>query len=88
MITLLRALVSKPRIILFDNADMSLDQVSYQRLYRVLASIKHQSTLVIVANDQNFRSLADRHYTLAGGRLLPQARPGHPNIAVIEGDAS
>lgn len=88
MITLLRALISKPRILLFDNADISLDQVSYQRLYRVLASIKHQSALVIVANDKNFRSLADRHYTLTGGKLILQARPGRSKIGVIEGDLS
>lgn len=85
LITLLRALVSKPRIILFDNADMCLDQVSYQRLYRILASIKQQSALVIVANDQNFRSLADQHFTLAGGKLIAPAGAGSPHLAVIEG---
>jgi ATP-binding cassette, subfamily C, bacterial LapB len=88
IITLLRALVSKPRIILFDNADMCLDQVSYQRLYRILASIKPQSALVIVANDQNFRSLADHHYTLVGGTLVSQSRAGNAQLSIIDGGAT
>ena len=88
IITLLRALVSKPRIILFDNADMCLDQVSYQRLYRILASIKPQSALVIVANDQNFRSLADHHYTLVGGTLVSQGRAGNAQLSIIDGGAT
>lgn len=91
MITLLRALVSKPRIVLFDNADMSLDRVSYQRLYRILAAIKPHVALVIVANDQNFISLADRHYRLDGGRLKEDDRGSRGidrQFTVIEGGAS
>jgi hypothetical protein len=65
---------------------MCLDQTSYQRLYRVLAAIKPHAGLVIVANDQNFRSLADQHFTLAGGTLVPQSRDGS-HLTLIDGGA-
>jgi ATP-binding cassette, subfamily C, bacterial LapB len=74
LIAILRVLVNKPRIILFDNADMYLDQVSYQRLYRALATIKRHTTLVIVSNDQNFLSLADRDFLLRNGSLSEKRR--------------
>ncbi len=87
MITLLRALVCKPRIILFDNADLSLDRTSYQRLYRILAAIKPHVALVVVANDQNFISLAERHYDLIDGRLVEKKRTASGPLDVVAGGA-
>ena len=57
---MVRALASKPRLILFDNADRGLDSEGYALVYNLLARLKGKVTLVLVSEDKNIQSLADR----------------------------
>lgn len=68
-ISIARALAAKPRLILFDNADRSLDREGYAMIYRLLARIKGKASLVLVSDDYNIRALADRICLLEGGAL-------------------
>lgn len=64
-----RALVGEPSLVLFDEANLSLDSDNNRRLYALLAGMKGRVTLVMATGDPEFLALADRKLTLAGGRL-------------------
>lgn len=69
-LAILRAIVTKPRLFLFDNADRALDIEGYTQVYRLLGRLKRRTTMIIVSDDKNLCSLADRHYALEGGKLI------------------
>lgn len=68
-ISIVRALVPKPRLILFDNADRSLDREGYEMIYSLLARLKGKATMVLISDDENIRALAERHYALEAGHI-------------------
>lgn len=63
-IALLRALVLRPRVILFDNADRGLDRDAYARLVKFFASIRQSATIILATDDANLAALADATYKL------------------------
>lgn len=63
-ITIARVLASKPKVILFDNADRALDKEGYNQVYRLLARLKGKVTMIIVTNDRNIMGLAQHEYVL------------------------
>lgn len=69
-ITMARSLATKPRLILFDQADRSLDHAGYNIIYRLLAQLKGKATVLMISDDENIRSLADRVVTLDTGTVL------------------
>jgi ATP-binding cassette, subfamily C, bacterial LapB len=77
-IAIARVLATKPRIVLFDEADRNLDRDGYILLYRLLGQLRRKTALILVSNDLNLRQLAARHYVLRDGRLEAAAsdRPG------------
>ncbi len=77
MIAIVRALVHEPSVILFDEANISLDLESDRRLLAYLAARKGRSTIIMVTHRPSMLALADQVYTLAGGRL----RPGRMDLA-------
>lgn len=74
MTSLLRVLSSKPRIILFDDADNGVDTSYYNRLFSLLGKIKPNVAMLIVSRDMNIRQLADRRFILSEGRLTETDR--------------
>ena len=76
-ISIARALLHKPRLILFDNADQGMDQESYIRIFDMLARLKGKAMMVLVSEDRNILSLADRIYHFQRGQLtaVVQASP-------------
>ena len=66
---MVRVLATKPRIILFDNADRSLDKEGYSMIYSLLARLKGKATMILVSDDLNIKALAGRHYHLENGLL-------------------
>ena len=68
-IAIVRVLATKPRIILFDNADRSLDKDGYAMIYTLLARLKSKTALIMVSDDENISGLATRHYLLENGSL-------------------
>lgn len=68
-ISIIRVLATRPRILLFDNADRGLDLDGYNVIYDLLARLHSKTSMVIVSDDRNLREVADRHFLLAGGQL-------------------
>lgn len=66
---IVRALVKKPKVILFDEANMNLDLVSDDLLMEVLKSLKEIATLVIVSHRPSTLKLASKLYELKDGSL-------------------
>jgi ATP-binding cassette subfamily C protein LapB len=78
-IALARVLASKPRVLLFDNADRNLDREGYRQVYRLLGRLREKTALVLVTDDRNLARLADRHYLLTPEGLHP-VRDFHENV--------
>lgn len=74
-----RILATKPRIILYDNADRALDKEGYNYIFRLLARIKGKATLILVSEDHNVLRLADTHYHLNNGILSQSHNHGISN---------
>ncbi len=69
-IGIVRALATKPRLILFDNADRSLDAGGYAMVYKLLARLQGSVSMILVSEDQNIRGLANRHYMITNRTLV------------------
>lgn len=68
-IAMVRVLAARPRLILYDNADQGLDRDGYNLIYSLMARLRGQATMIMISDDYNVRSLADRFYSLENGRL-------------------
>lgn len=68
-IAIARVLANKPRVILFDNADRSLDKGGYNLIFTLLGRLKRRTVLVIISDDRNILRLADKEFFLSNGRL-------------------
>ncbi len=69
MITLARALAFKPSVILFDEANISLDMEGDKLLLNYLSTLKGKCTLIMVTHRPSFVKLADRVYELKDGTV-------------------
>src|SRR5262249_2616289 len=74
-IAVARALIGDPPIVLFDEANASLDSDSDERLRALLGRLKGQRTMVLVSFRPSILKLADRVLRIEGGRLVAVARP-------------
>lgn len=85
-ISMVRVLASRPRVIIFDNADRSLDRNGYNLVFNLLGRLKGKATLIISSNDHNLTAQADRFFHLDKGRLseTPQQKDTRKNIQYRE----
>lgn len=72
LITIARALVMQPRILLFDEANARLDVPGDRALGTLLARLAGHCTIVLVSDRPSTLALAGQRFVLAGGRLDPQ----------------
>ncbi|PIQ51096.1 MAG: hypothetical protein COW02_16680 [Comamonadaceae bacterium CG12_big_fil_rev_8_21_14_0_65_59_15] len=70
IIVIARALVRHPSVILFDEANTSLDMSADQLLRSYLAELKGQCTVVLVTPRPSLISLADTIYQIENNRLI------------------
>jgi ATP-binding cassette subfamily C protein LapB len=87
-IAIARALASRPRLLILDEANLSLDQRSDLLLARALHSLKGKMTVVVITNRPMFAALADRvlaivdrKFVLLGEKqstVTPPAASGEP----------
>ncbi|MCD8494111.1 MAG: ATP-binding cassette domain-containing protein [Alphaproteobacteria bacterium] len=68
-IALVRVLATKPKIILFDNADRTLDKEGYSMIYSLFAQLKGKVSMLIVSEDRNLCCLSDRTIILEQGHI-------------------
>lgn len=76
-ICMARVLAPKPRLILFDNADRSLDRDGYNQVYNLLSRLKGRATLIISSDDQNLIAHATRSLQIRNASILETKTPLH-----------
>ncbi len=74
MLATARAIAAKPRLLLLDQVDNSLDQASDSALRKALADLRATTAIVIVSHRPSTLAIADRTYRLERGRLSPVGR--------------
>lgn len=83
LITIVRALARDPSVIIFDEANLSLDLQGDQLLRDYLAGCKGRCILILVTHRPSLLALADRLLTLSAGRLKEDAaEPIAPNVTM------
>lgn len=72
-IAIARSLASRPKVILFDNADRGLDRDGYNLVFKTLGRLKGKTTMIFVSDDRNILRLADKEYYIVDGTLQENA---------------
>ncbi len=70
-IAIARALAGEPRILVLDEANAKLDQHAEKALIGALNRLKGQLTLVIVSQRPSMLAVADRHFEVNEGKVVP-----------------
>lgn len=81
-IALVRALAPRPKILLFDNADTSLDQRSYQLVFELISKLRKKVAFVMHSDDEYLLSFATRRVTITGSTFVeaPLERSDAPKV--------
>ena len=79
LIAVARALVDRPKILLFDAANTALDGTGDAMVRDLMIELKGHVTLIMVSLRPSLLRVADRTFELKGGRLHPFTLPPLPN---------
>ena len=71
-VAVIRALVQKPKIVLFDEANTALDMASDALLKTLLRRLRGETSMVLVSYRPSLLELADRRFEITGGILVPR----------------
>ena len=76
-VAIARALANHPALVLADEPTGSLDQASADRVLQLLARLRdeEQLTVIAVTHDERLAAIATRRVLLDGGKLVPAAGP-------------
>ena len=79
MLAIGRALMSKPRFIIFDEISLGLSPLVVKELYRAVKKINQEGMTVVLVEQDVKRSLkvADFAYILQEGKVALQGNPRH-----------
>lgn len=75
-----RALLSRPRILILDEANNGLDQDGDRHLTELLLHLKGRVTVLLITQRPSLLDIADRKLEIVSGKLLPLHRPGPPKV--------
>lgn len=70
-ITLVRSLSSKPRVILYDNADQGLDETGFEAVCTLLSRLQGKATLILASDVADIVQRAGKAYHIDGNTLKP-----------------
>ncbi len=87
-IAVLRALVAKPRVLLFDEANASMDGPGDEALRQFLETMSRDTTIIMVTLRPSLQRLADRMLRIEDGRLVQAAAPAAPVAAPVAAGTS
>lgn len=81
-ICICRVLASHPSILIFDHADVNLDNEGYRKLFEIFGKIKKNLAIIMVTEDRNFIELCDREYHFENGQLFEYSEheDGHRDL--------
>lgn len=69
-VALVAELLGKPELILFDEANESLDSATDKKLLRLLHNRRGESAIIIASNRKRYHAICDRVFRLTDGRLV------------------
>jgi len=75
-IAIARALVHRPKVVLFDESNIAIDAAGDDMLRIYLERLRGHSTLILVTHRPSLLKLADQVYTITDGRLQPYDQGG------------
>lgn len=78
LISIVRALAKKPRLVLFDEANSSVDGAGDQAVRALFERIRGETTVILVTSRPSMLSLAGRRLELRGGKIGEPAAPSQP----------
>jgi ATP-binding cassette subfamily C protein LapB len=74
-IAMARVLAARPRILLLDEAETALDREGYELFMSLLEKMRDEVAIVVTSEDPRILMLANRHYALRNGKLVPLPPP-------------
>ncbi len=72
-ITVIRAMIDDPKVVLFDNANHGLDSSSDKTLMEYINSLRGTTTIVLVTSRPSWLRMSDRRFMMSHGNLEPVA---------------
>lgn len=85
IISIIRILVRNPSVILFDEANLSLDMAGDKRLLDYISQLKGVCTIVLITPRPSWFTLADRVLNIAEGRIVDSAGETQKSASVAAG---
>jgi ATP-binding cassette subfamily B protein len=82
-VTIARALIQEPRVLILDEATSSVDTESEQQIQRALATLSKGRTTLCVAHRLSTLKNADRIYVVDEGRIVEQG--SHEELLELDG---
>ncbi len=76
-IAIARVLALHPKVILFDDADRNLDRNGYKSIISTLGAMRRDVCMILVTDDKYISRLAQFHFELTPGGLIPLEAPVH-----------
>lgn len=71
-----RALLHRPKILILDEANNSLDQEGDRHLADLLVHLKGRVTVLLITQRPSLLAISDRRLELVSGKLIPPHEPG------------
>jgi ATP-binding cassette subfamily C protein len=72
-ISIARALLRRPQLLVLDEPTNNLDAESVRALLGILRTLRQQTTLLVISHDFRVLRQADRVYQIEGGAVVPDA---------------
>ncbi|MBO6520439.1 MAG: ATP-binding cassette domain-containing protein [Rhodospirillales bacterium] len=70
-ITVIRAMIDDPKVVLFDNANHGLDSNSDKTLMEYINSLRGKTTVILVTSRPSWLRMSDRRFMMSHGNLDP-----------------
>ncbi len=81
-ITVIRAMIDDPKIVLFDNANHGLDPSSDKTLMDYINGLRGKTTVILVTSRPSWLRMADRRFVMSNGNIKPKpASEDQPMLA-------
>jgi ABC-type multidrug transport system fused ATPase/permease subunit len=78
-IAIARALVRRPRLLIFDEATAALDAATETAVWETVAGLRREATILVIAHQSNVLQFAERIYRIEAGHA--ELETPHPAAA-------